>query len=55
MHLLTSTLAYIGPGLGVGGILLVAIILLVVLASVFMVLWIPIKNLFKKLKGGSDK
>lgn len=52
---LTGMLNYIGPGIGFGGIILVIIILLVVLASVFMVLWIPIKNFFKKLKGGSDK
>ena len=55
MELLNFLLGYIGPGIGVGGIVLVVIILLVVLASVFMVLWIPLKNFFKKLKGGSDK
>ena len=55
MQLLNFLLGYIGPGIGFGGIVLVVIILLVVLASVFMVLWIPIKNFFKKLKGGSDK
>lgn len=44
-----STLLYIGPGLGIGTILLVLIILLIVVVSFGLILWIPIKNLFKKL------
>jgi len=42
-----STLLYIGPGLGIGTILLVLIILLIVAVSFGLILWIPIKNFFK--------
>lgn len=46
-----SPLLYIGPGLGMGTIVLVIIILLIVVFSVGMILWIPIKNFLKKLRG----
>lgn len=46
-----SPLLYIGPGLGVGTVILVLVILLIVVFSVGMILWIPIKNFFKKMKG----
>lgn len=42
-------LGYIGPGVGLGGVIIVIIILLIVLASVVMVLWLPLKNFFKKV------
>jgi hypothetical protein len=45
----TSLLAYIGPGLGVGTIVIILIIVMVILVSLLMILWIPIKNLIKKI------
>ncbi len=42
-----STLLYIGPGLGIGTILLVLIILLIVVISFGLILWIPLKNFLK--------
>ena len=44
------TLLYIGPGLGVATIVIVIIVLLIILASVIMVLWTPIKALFRKTR-----
>lgn len=46
---LPHTLAYIGPGLGVGTIVIILIILLIIVVSVFFILWIPIKNFVKKI------
>ena len=46
---LTSMLAYIGPGLGVGTIIIILIIVLIIIVSLFMILWIPIKNFFRKI------
>lgn len=37
---------YIGPGLGVGTIFLVLLVLLIVAASLLMILWVPIKQMF---------
>lgn len=42
---------YIGPGLGIGTIVIIIVVLLIVLASLGMILWTPIKKFFKKLKG----
>ena len=39
---------YIGPGLGLGTIAIVLIVVLIMIASVGLILWIPIKNAFKK-------
>ncbi len=49
--MISSTLLYIGPGLGAGTIVLVLVILGIIVLSVGMILWIPIKNFFKKLRG----
>ena len=49
-----APLLYIGPGLGVGTIILVLIILLIVVFSFGMILWIPIKNFFKKMRGSKS-
>lgn len=38
---------YIGPGLGVGTIILVLVVLLLVLFSLGYVLWVPIKRMFR--------
>lgn len=42
---------YIGPGLGIGTIIIVIIVLLIVLASFFSIFGIYIKNFWKKVKG----
>lgn len=49
------TLLYIGPGLGIGTILLVLIVLLIVVLSLGFILWIPLKNFFKWLFSGKPK
>ncbi len=46
MHL---PLLYIGPGLGLGTILIVLIVLLVVFGSLIMIIWTPIKNFFRRI------
>jgi len=45
------TLLYIGPGVGIGTIVLVGIIFLIVLVSLALILWLPIKRFFKKIFG----
>jgi len=40
---------YIGPGLGIGTILIILFILLLVIFSFGIVLWIPIKRFFRKI------
>lgn len=42
-------LGYIGPGIGIGGIVLIGIILLIILASIVMVIWIPLRNFIRKM------
>jgi len=46
---ISSVIAYIGPGVGLGSIILFSIIILVVLGSIVMVVWIPLKNFVKKI------
>jgi hypothetical protein len=53
--MLSSLLLYIGPGLGIGTILLVLIVLLIVAISFGLILWIPIKNFFKWLFSSKAK
>ncbi len=43
--------AYIGPGLGVGTVVVVLGILLSLILGIFAVFWYPIKRLFKRKKG----
>jgi len=45
-----SPLLYIGPGLGLGTIAIILIVVVIMIASVGLILWIPIKNAFKKIK-----
>ena len=45
-----SKLAYIGPGLGLGSIFIVGLILLIVMASLGVIIWISIKKFFRKRK-----
>jgi hypothetical protein len=42
-------IVYIGPGLGIGTILIILFILLLVIFSFGVVLWIPIKRFFRKI------
>lgn len=46
---MTVFLSYIGPGLGIGTIVLVFVVLLIVMASVLMIIWTPLKKIFGKL------
>lgn len=46
---LINILAYIGPGLGVGTIALILVIVLIIVISILLILWIPIKNLIKRV------
>lgn len=45
---------YLGPGIGVGTIVIVIIVLAIVLASMLMIIWTPIKKIFKRLRNGSN-
>ncbi|MFT4525951.1 MAG: F0F1-type ATP synthase membrane subunit b/b' [Bacteroidia bacterium] len=45
-----DTLLYIGPGLGVGTILLVLLVLLIVVVSLLIIVWTPIKKFLRKIK-----
>lgn len=44
-----TPLLYIGPGLGLGTIAIILIVVAIMIASVGLILWIPIKNAFKKI------
>jgi hypothetical protein len=46
---------YIGPGLGLGTLLIILCILLLVIFSFGMILWIPIKRFYKKVFKGGGK
>lgn len=50
-----SVLLYIGPGLGLGAIVIVALIVLIILASLLLILWLPLKRMFKRIKGFFSK
>jgi len=52
---MTGLLLYIGPGLGSGTIITVLIILLIVAISVVYIIWIPIKNFFRKIFRRNNK
>lgn len=52
--MLNNPLAYIGPGLGLGTIVLVFIILGIVLISLGLIIWIYIKRFFEKSKQNND-
>ncbi|EMQ95772.1 MULTISPECIES: hypothetical protein [Xanthomarina] len=40
---------YIGPGIGLGTLLIIVFIVLLVLFAFGVVLWIPIKRFFRKI------
>ncbi|MCX7551130.1 hypothetical protein [Xanthomarina sp. F2636L] len=40
---------YIGPGIGLGTLLIIVFIILLVLFAFGVVLWIPIKRFFRKI------
>lgn len=52
---MASTLLYIGPGLGLGTIVIVIIILALVVFSLGYILWIPIKNFFRRISGDKQE
>lgn len=41
---------YIGPGLGVATIVIIAIVCLIILASLFVIVWTPFKRFLKKFR-----
>lgn len=45
------TVAYLGPGLGAGVILVVIGVISLVAITLFTFLWFPIKRLYRKLFG----
>lgn len=55
MMLFANPFLYIGPGVGVGTILIVLLVIGLVVFSVGLILWIPIKRFFRKLFGGKEK
>lgn len=40
---------YIGPGIGIGTLIIIIFIILLVLFAFGVVLWIPIKQFFRKI------
>lgn len=40
---------YIGPGIGIGTLLIIVFIILLVVFAFGVVLWIPIKQFFRKI------
>lgn len=47
---MTTTFLYIGPGLGAGGLILVGLILLLVVASIGYLVYYRIKRAFRNKK-----
>lgn len=41
---------YIGPGVGIATIIIVAIVLLIVTASLFLIMYGMLKNMWRKMK-----
>ena len=52
MHL---PLLYIGPGLGLGTIVIVLVVLLIIFGSIAMIIWTPIKNFFRRFSRARNK
>lgn len=46
---MVTSLAYIGPGLGLGTLVLVLLVLFIILLSVGFIIWIPIKRLIQRM------
>jgi hypothetical protein len=47
--MMVSLFGYIGPGLGLGTIVLVLIVLFIILLSVGLIIWIPLKKFIQKI------
>lgn len=45
------TLLYLGPGLGVGSLILIGLVLLLIVAALGVVLWLPLKRAWQRLRG----
>jgi hypothetical protein len=52
---MSSIFLYIGPGLGVATIIIVALVFLIILASLVMILMTPLKRLLKRFKTSDKK
>ena len=52
---MTNLLLYIGPGLGLGTIIIVLIILFIVFISFGSIIWISLKNLIRKMTRKAKK
>lgn len=50
-----SVLLYIGPGLGLGAIVIVLLIALIILASLVLILWLPLKRMLRRIRGFFSK
>ena len=46
---------YIVPGLGMGAIVIIILILIIIIASLVLILWLPLKRMFKRLKAFFSK
>jgi hypothetical protein len=55
MMLTAMPLLYIGPGVGAGTVLIVLLVIGLVLFSIGLILWIPIKRFFRRLFGKANK
>jgi hypothetical protein len=49
------SLLYIGPGLGLGTIIIVSLVLLIIFASLIMIVWTPIRKFFNRIFRSSGK
>ena len=48
------TLAYVGPGLGAGTLIIVLLLVLSVLAALLVLVWYPLRRLLRRLRGQRD-
>jgi hypothetical protein len=46
---------YIGPGMGIGTIILVFLILGIIIAALGFILWIPVKRFFRRIFGNKQE
>lgn len=50
----TYLLAYVGPGLGLGTLIIIAALALSVLVAVVAMVWYPLKRLWRRLRGREE-
>ena len=51
---MVTLLAYIGPGLGLGTIVLVLLVLFIILLSIGFIIWIPVKRFIQRVMRRKD-